>query len=154
MALDNQGHVYGGTRDGKIMGIFPDGQMEVFVDTKGRPFDLYFDTVRNQFLDAIHPHPFLKAQMAKFPKAVWPVACGGDFSQGDDRSRGETFKAKPGHIPGGLLAGFASKTGIMNAIHSEDAFDAAVSALVMGTHFPDFDSLSRPDDISQFPVYP
>lgn len=54
VALDNQGRVYGGTRDGKIMRIFPDGQMEVFADTKGRPLGLHFDKDQNLIVCDAH----------------------------------------------------------------------------------------------------
>ncbi|MCF8028675.1 MAG: hypothetical protein K9K81_09950 [Desulfobacteraceae bacterium] len=35
------------------------------------------------------------------------------------------------------------------AIHSEDAFDAAVTALIMDVHFPEFENLPRVDDIAR-----
>jgi sugar lactone lactonase YvrE len=43
VAVDNQGRVYGGSQDGKIMRLLPDGKLEVFVETKGRPLGLQFD---------------------------------------------------------------------------------------------------------------
>lgn len=35
-------------------------------------FWLALFTVRNSMLDALHPYPFLKAQMSKLPKVFWP----------------------------------------------------------------------------------
>jgi sugar lactone lactonase YvrE len=43
VAVDNQGRVYGGSQDGKIMRLLPDGMLEVFAETKGRPLGLQFD---------------------------------------------------------------------------------------------------------------
>jgi sugar lactone lactonase YvrE len=43
VAVDAQGRVYGGTQDGKIMRISPDGSMETFAVTHGRPLGLHFD---------------------------------------------------------------------------------------------------------------
>src|SRR5512137_233540 len=34
VAVDSQGRVYGGTQDGKIMRLLPDGKLEVFTETK------------------------------------------------------------------------------------------------------------------------
>ncbi len=45
--MDSQGRVYGGTQDGKIMRLLPDGQLEVFAETKGRPLGLQFDKKEN-----------------------------------------------------------------------------------------------------------
>lgn len=45
--VDTQGRVYGGTRDGKIMRIDPDGALETFADTHGRPLGLHFDATGN-----------------------------------------------------------------------------------------------------------
>ncbi len=47
VAVDSQGRVYGGTQDGKIMRLLPDGQLEVFAETKGRPLGLQFDKKEN-----------------------------------------------------------------------------------------------------------
>ncbi len=47
IALDSQGRVYGGTQDGKIMRLLPDGKLEVFAETKGRPLGLQFDGDEN-----------------------------------------------------------------------------------------------------------
>ncbi|MDD5711445.1 MAG: SMP-30/gluconolactonase/LRE family protein [Smithellaceae bacterium] len=59
------------------------GTHEVFIDNlpgfpdnitsnrKGK-FWLALFTVRNAAADMLQPHPFLKAQMAKLPKALWP----------------------------------------------------------------------------------
>lgn len=35
-------------------------------------FWLAMFTVRNEFMDKLHPHPFLKSQMSKLPKIFWP----------------------------------------------------------------------------------
>ncbi len=43
VAVDRQGRVYGGTQDGKIMRLLPDGGLEVFTDTQGRPLGIKFD---------------------------------------------------------------------------------------------------------------
>ncbi len=43
VAVDKKGLFYGGTQDGKIMRLFPDGKMETFADTKGRPLGMQFD---------------------------------------------------------------------------------------------------------------
>lgn len=48
VALDREGRVYGGTQDGKIVRLLPDGTLEIFADTRGRPLGLQFD--RNQNL--------------------------------------------------------------------------------------------------------
>ena len=48
VALDHEGRVYGGTQDGKIVRLLPDGTLELFADTRGRPLGLQFD--RNQNL--------------------------------------------------------------------------------------------------------
>ena len=42
-AVDRQGRVYGGTQDGKIMRLFPDGRLETFAETGGRPLGMKFD---------------------------------------------------------------------------------------------------------------
>ncbi|MGQ9693205.1 MAG: SMP-30/gluconolactonase/LRE family protein [Thermodesulfobacteriota bacterium] len=47
VAVDKNGLVYGGTQDGKIMRLFPDGKMETFADTKGRPLGMQFDQNEN-----------------------------------------------------------------------------------------------------------
>ena len=47
VAVDSQGRVYGGTQDGKIMRLLPDGKLEVFAETKGRPLGLQFDKNQN-----------------------------------------------------------------------------------------------------------
>jgi sugar lactone lactonase YvrE len=47
VAVDSQGRVYGGTQDGKIMRLLPDGKLEVFAETKGRPLGLQFDKSEN-----------------------------------------------------------------------------------------------------------
>jgi sugar lactone lactonase YvrE len=48
VAVDSQGRAYGGTGDGKIMRLWPDGKLDTFVETKGRPLGLLFD--KNQSL--------------------------------------------------------------------------------------------------------
>ena len=47
VAVDRQGRVYGGTQDGKIMRLLPDGKLEVFAETNGRPLGLLFDRNEN-----------------------------------------------------------------------------------------------------------
>lgn len=47
VALDIHGHVYWGTQDGKIMSLKPDGEVDTFVDTKGRPLGMQFDANNN-----------------------------------------------------------------------------------------------------------
>lgn len=47
VAVDAWGRVYGGTQDGKIMRILPDGTVETFAVTKGRPLGLHFDAAGN-----------------------------------------------------------------------------------------------------------
>lgn len=47
VALDSHGHVYWGTQDGKIMSLKPDGEVDTFVDTEGRPLGMQFDTNNN-----------------------------------------------------------------------------------------------------------
>jgi len=47
VAVDSQERVYGGTQDGKIMRLLPDGKLEVFAETKGRPLGLKFDRNEN-----------------------------------------------------------------------------------------------------------
>ncbi len=47
---------------------FPDN---ITSDRKGT-FWLALFTVRNKTVDKLHPYPFLKAQMSKLPKALWP----------------------------------------------------------------------------------
>jgi sugar lactone lactonase YvrE len=59
------------------------GKHEIFIDNlPGFPdnissnhkgtFWLALFTVRNEAVDKLHPSPFLKAQMSKLPKALWP----------------------------------------------------------------------------------
>ncbi|MDD9303255.1 MAG: strictosidine synthase family protein [Desulfobacter sp.] len=43
VAVDRQGRVYGGTQDGKIICLLPDGRLKPFADTKGRPLGMKFD---------------------------------------------------------------------------------------------------------------
>lgn len=47
VAVDNQGRVYGGTQDGKIMRLLPDGRLEIFAETGGRPLGIQFDKNQN-----------------------------------------------------------------------------------------------------------
>ena len=63
VAVDSQGRVYGGTQDGKIMRLLPDGKLETFADTKGRPLGIQFDKNNNLIvcdsykgLLSINPH--------------------------------------------------------------------------------------------------
>jgi sugar lactone lactonase YvrE len=43
VAVDDQGRVYGGTWEGKILRVLPDGKVETFADTGGRPMGMKFD---------------------------------------------------------------------------------------------------------------
>jgi sugar lactone lactonase YvrE len=47
VAVDRQERAYGGTQDGQIMRLWPDGKLEVFAETKGRPLGLQFDKQEN-----------------------------------------------------------------------------------------------------------
>jgi len=47
VAVDSQGRVCGGTQDGKIMCLLPDGKLDTFAATKGRPLGLQFDQNKN-----------------------------------------------------------------------------------------------------------
>lgn len=46
-AVDSQGRVYGGTQDGKIMRLLPDGKLETFAETNGRALGMQFDKDEN-----------------------------------------------------------------------------------------------------------
>lgn len=41
--VDDQGRIYGGTHDGRILRLLPDGNVEVFAETGGRPLGMEFD---------------------------------------------------------------------------------------------------------------
>jgi sugar lactone lactonase YvrE len=43
VAVDEDGRLYGGTGDGEIIRIWPDGSIETFAVTDGRPLGLHFD---------------------------------------------------------------------------------------------------------------
>lgn len=43
VAVDSQGRVYVGTQDGKILCLLPEGNLNLFADTQGRPLGLQFD---------------------------------------------------------------------------------------------------------------
>lgn len=45
--VDNRGRIYGGTRDGKIIRLLPDGKIEEFVAGLSRPLGLHFDARGN-----------------------------------------------------------------------------------------------------------
>lgn len=45
--VDDQGRVYGGLVDGRIVRILPDGSIETFADTEGRPLGMEFDANGN-----------------------------------------------------------------------------------------------------------
>lgn len=47
VAVDSQGRIYGGTQDGKIMCLLPDGRLDTFAETKGRPLGIQFDKNNN-----------------------------------------------------------------------------------------------------------
>ncbi len=42
-AVDGQGRVYAGTQDGKIVRVWPDGRVEDWLETGGRPLGMVFD---------------------------------------------------------------------------------------------------------------
>lgn len=67
VAVDSQGRVYGGTQDGKIIRLLPDGELETFAKTKGRPLGIQFDENGNLIvcdsykgLLSIDPHGNIK----------------------------------------------------------------------------------------------
>ncbi len=43
LAVDSHGHVFGGTQDGKIIRLLPDGSLKTFAETGGRPLGMKFD---------------------------------------------------------------------------------------------------------------
>jgi sugar lactone lactonase YvrE len=43
VAVDGQGRVYGGTQDGRVLRLLPDGRLETFAFTGGRPLGMQFD---------------------------------------------------------------------------------------------------------------
>jgi len=45
--VDDQGRVYGGTADGLVIRVLPDGTIETFADTGGRPLGMEFDAAGN-----------------------------------------------------------------------------------------------------------
>lgn len=47
VAVDSQGIIYGGTQDGKIVRVHPDGTVEDWVTINGRPLGLHFDAQGN-----------------------------------------------------------------------------------------------------------
>jgi sugar lactone lactonase YvrE len=47
VVVDSQGRVYAGTQDGKIMVLTPDGKLDVFAQTNGRPLGMQFDKNQN-----------------------------------------------------------------------------------------------------------
>ncbi len=47
VALDSRGRIYTGTRDGKIMRLCPDGKLDIFAETKGRPLGIQLDKNEN-----------------------------------------------------------------------------------------------------------
>ncbi|MEA3471069.1 MAG: SMP-30/gluconolactonase/LRE family protein [Thermodesulfobacteriota bacterium] len=47
VAVDGEGRIYGGTDGGKIVRIWPDGKIETFAVTDGRPLGLHFDRDEN-----------------------------------------------------------------------------------------------------------
>lgn len=54
IAVDSQGRVYGGTQDGKIIRILPNGDIEIFAETQGRPLGLQFDKDNNLIVCDAH----------------------------------------------------------------------------------------------------
>ncbi|MGD9341495.1 MAG: SMP-30/gluconolactonase/LRE family protein [Chromatiales bacterium] len=47
IAVDNDGRIYGGTQDGKVIRVLADGTVETFAETGGRPLGLHFDGAGN-----------------------------------------------------------------------------------------------------------
>ncbi|MDZ4165403.1 MAG: SMP-30/gluconolactonase/LRE family protein [Smithellaceae bacterium] len=47
VAVDPQGRIYAGTQDGKIIRLLPEGQVETFARTNGRPLGIGFDKNQN-----------------------------------------------------------------------------------------------------------
>ena len=47
IAVDGRGNVYGGLEDGKIIRLLPDGSLETFAETGGRPLGMKFDESGN-----------------------------------------------------------------------------------------------------------
>jgi sugar lactone lactonase YvrE len=47
VAVDVQDRIYGGTQDGLIVRVWPDGRVETFAETGGRPLGLHFDADGN-----------------------------------------------------------------------------------------------------------
>jgi sugar lactone lactonase YvrE len=47
VAVDARGRVYGGTQDGRVLRLLPDGRLETFAVTGGRPLGLQFDRQGN-----------------------------------------------------------------------------------------------------------
>jgi len=45
--VDDQGRVYGGLEDGRVIRVLPDGTIETFADTGGRPLGMEFDAEGN-----------------------------------------------------------------------------------------------------------
>lgn len=46
-AEDDQGRLYAGTQDGRIVRIWPDGRVETWLETDGRPLGMVFDAAGN-----------------------------------------------------------------------------------------------------------
>jgi sugar lactone lactonase YvrE len=47
VAVDSHGRIFGGTQDGMIMRLLPDGKLDTFANTKGRPLGMQFDKNNN-----------------------------------------------------------------------------------------------------------
>jgi sugar lactone lactonase YvrE len=47
VAMDVKGRTYAGTQDGKIIRLLPNGMVETFADTQGRPLGIQFDINNN-----------------------------------------------------------------------------------------------------------
>ena len=47
VAVDSEDRVYGGTQDGKIICLLPDGKLDTFAETQGRPLGIQFDKKNN-----------------------------------------------------------------------------------------------------------
>lgn len=45
--VDKQGRIYTGTQDGKVVRVWPDGRVETWVETGGRPLGMVFDQQGN-----------------------------------------------------------------------------------------------------------
>lgn len=47
VTVDSHGRIYGGTQEGRIMRLLPDGKLDIFAETQGRPLGIQFDNSKN-----------------------------------------------------------------------------------------------------------